>query len=124
MANEITIFVNAVLANGTFIKDSQNLGNVNITQAGKTIFQDVLPLTTSFAAIQKGSVGNLGLIFINNVNATGTIQVSVDGGTTSLLTIPAGATALLPMTPGYTIGDIQIKITAATGFAHYKIWEA
>jgi hypothetical protein len=124
MSNEITVFVNATLANGSFIKDSQNLGNVNITQAGKTIFQDVLPLTTSYAAIQKGSVGSLGLIFINNVNATGTIQVSVDGGTTSLLTIPAGATALLPMTAAYTVTDIQIKITASTGFAHYKIWEA
>lgn len=123
MANEITISINANLANGS-IKDSQNLGNVNITQAGKTVYQDVIALTTSYAACGKGSIGSLGLMFINNVNAAGTIQVSVDGGSTSLLTIPAGASALLPLTAGYTIANIQIKITASTGFAHYKIWEA
>jgi hypothetical protein len=123
MANEITIAAYAKLANGA-IQDIQNLGNVNVNQAGKTIFQDLLPLTTSYAAIQKGNVGSLGLLFITNVNATGTIQVTVDGGTTSLLTIPAGVTAVLPMTAAYTITDIQIKITASTGFAHYKIWEA
>jgi len=123
MSNEITVFVNAVLSNG-YVRDSQNLGNVTLTQAGKTIFQDVLPLTTSYAAIGKGSIGSMGLMFINNVNTTGTIQVSVDGGSTSLLTIPAGGTALLPMTAAYTVTNIQIKITASTGFAHYKIWEA
>ena len=123
MANEITLSVFGNLINGS-IKDSQNLGNVSVTQAGKTVFQDVLALTTSYAAIQKGSVGSLGMLFISNVNATGTIQVSVDGGSTSLLTIPAGATALLPMTAAYTVTNIQIKITASTGFAHYKIWEA
>ena len=123
MANEITLSTYGVLENGS-IKDIQNLGNVKVTQAGKTIFQDVLALTTSYAAIQKGSVGSLGMLFISNVNATGTIQVSVDGGSTSLLTIPAGATALLPMTAAFTVTNIQIKITASTGFAHYKIWEA
>ena len=123
MANEITLSVSANLANGS-IKDSQNLGNVSITQAGKTVYQDVLALTTSYAACGKGSVGNLGLMFITNVNASGTIQVSVDGGSTSLLTIPAGATAVLPLTAAYTIANIQIKITASTGYAHYKVWEA
>lgn len=123
MANEITLSVYGNLANGS-IKDSQNLGNVSVTQSGKTVFQDVLPLTTSYAAIQKGSVGSLGVLFVTNANASGTIQVSVDGGSTSLLTIPAGVTAVLPMTAAYTIGNIQIKITASTGFAHYRIWEA
>jgi hypothetical protein len=123
MSNEITVSVYGNLANGS-IKDSQNLGNVNVTQAGKAVFQDVLALTTSYAAIGKGSVGSLGIIFITNVNASGTIQVSVDGGSTSLLTIPSGVTAMLPMTAAYTITNIQIKITASTGFAHYKIWEA
>jgi len=123
MANEITCAVYAKLANGA-IQDIQNLGNVNVTQDGKTIFQDLLPLTTSYAAIQKGNVGSLGLLFITNVNATGTIQVSVDGGSTSLLTIPAGVTAVLPMTAAYTVTNIKIKITASTGFAHCKIWEA
>ena len=123
MANEITIQVTAQIANGT-IKDQHTLGNVQVTQAGKTIYQDVLALTTSYAACGKGSVGNLGVMLITNVNATGTIQVSVDGGSTSLMTIPAGATALLYLTPGYTIANVQIKITASTGFAHYKIWEA
>jgi hypothetical protein len=123
MANEITLNVNAILSNG-YVKDTQNLGNISVTQAGKTVFQDVLALTTSYAAIQKGSIGNLGVVFITNINTSGTIQVSVDGGSTSLLTIPAGVTAMLPMTAGYTITNVQIKITASTGFAHYKIWEA
>ena len=123
MANEITLSVYGNLSNGS-IKDSQNLGNVSVTQAGKVVFQDVLPLTTSYAAIQKGSVGSLGTLFVTNVNATGTIQVSVDGGSTSLLTIPPGATNCLSLTAAYTITNIQIKITASTGFAHYRIWEA
>ena len=123
MANEITLSISGTLRNGS-IQDLQNLGNVSVTQAGKTIFQDVLALTTSYAACSKGSVGTLGTMFITNVNTTGTIQVSVDGGSTSLLTIPAGATNVLSLTGAYTIANIQIKITASTGFAHVKIWEA
>ena len=123
MANEITLSVFGNLVNGS-VKDSQNLGNVSVTQVGKTVYQDVLALTTSYAACGKGSIGSLGTMFISNVNATGTIQVSVDGGSTSLLTIPAGATNLLSLTAGYTIANIQIKMTASTGYAHIRIWEA
>jgi hypothetical protein len=125
MANEITISVYGNLANGG-IKDQQKLGNVSLTQAGKAVHSNTYALTDAFAAIGKGSVGSVGQVFITNVNASGFIEVSVDGGSSSLLKIAAGVTDKISLTPAYTITNIQIKMTtsSATGFAHVRIWEA
>lgn len=124
MANEINFSVSAILRNG-YIQDAQSVGNVSITQAGKNINVQTVALTTSFAAIGKGAVGNIGTIFItNDTSNASTIEVSVDGGSTTLLKIPVGVTNVLSVTPAYTITNIMVKITAATGVALVRVWEA
>ena len=124
MANEISLNISASIAHGS-VRDTIGAGVKQITQAGTKIYVDVMSLTDSYASAAKGSVGSLGLIFITALSTNvGTVIVTPDGGTTSFLTLAAGVTACLPMTPGFTIANLQLKMSASTGGAVVSIWEA
>jgi hypothetical protein len=125
MANEITTSVFLQVSKPTiFLAETVATGNLQQDMSGSHIHHDVYDLTTSWAAIGKGAVVNMGLCVIRNTTAAGVVQVSFDAGATSHLTIPAGKAVLLHLTPGQTVTDIQLKMTASTGTARVLIVEA
>lgn len=125
MANEITtsVFLQ-VLKSSIHLSETVSTGNLQQDMSGSHIHHDVYDLTTSYAPIGKGAVVNMGLCVIRNTTAAGVVQISFDGGTTSHLTIPAGKAVLLHLTPGLTVTNIQLKMTASTGTARVLIVEA
>ena len=125
MANEITTSVLVqVLKPSIYLAETVNTSNLQQDMSGSHIHHEVYDLTTSWASIGKGGVVNMGVCVIRNTTAAGVVQVSFDAGTTSHLTIPAGKAVLLHLTPGQTVTDIQLKVTASTGTARVLIVEA
>jgi hypothetical protein len=124
MANEITLNIYGNLANGSYIKDSQNLGNVQFTQAGNAIYSVIHDLTTSASALAKGSIGTIGYMFVTNVSSAGNVLLSTDNDTTYPISIPPNATIMLTPVSGITITEWFLKMSTGSGSAHVRMWEA
>jgi hypothetical protein len=125
MANEITTSIFAqVLKSTIYISETVSTGNLQMDMAGSHVHHATYALDTSVAAIGKGAITNVGLCIVRNCTAAGTVQVSFDGGSTSHLSIPAGKAVLLHLTPGITITNVQLKMSATTGVARVLIVEA
>jgi hypothetical protein len=125
MANEITTSIFAQILKSTIsLSETVSTGNLQADMAGSHIHHETYALTTSYASIGKGAITNCGLCIIRNCTTAGVVQVSMDGGTTSHFTIAAGKAILVYLTPGITITDVQLKMTATTGVARVLIVEA
>jgi hypothetical protein len=125
MANEINSTVSLQVNKATiYLTESVSASGLLRDMSGTHLFSQSYDLTTSFVSIGKGAIVNPCECIIRNTNATGTVEVSMDGGTTSHQTIPAGTACLMYLTPAITISDVCVKITASTGTCRVWIVEA
>jgi len=81
-----------------------------------------LILSTSGAAISKGSITNIDFIYVRNMEEAAGINIlySIDGTNYVGLIVP-GCFALIPVDPAFTIGNFKIKSASATPTCEYAV---
>lgn len=55
---------------------------VNISQSGNVVWSDLVSIATSATTITPGSVGTLGIMVVENMDAANFIKIAVDDGGT------------------------------------------
>ena len=97
MANEFTITINVVYANG-YLKRSILPGAVNASQTTQGYFGGVQIIGTSEEDLAVGDVGTPGFLWLRNLDTTNYIQIGkkVSGAMESSIKLLAGQSAWLP----------------------------
>lgn len=127
MANEITLQAYLAVESGR-VSLKRAWGTQSITQTGTTgarVAPALMKLTTSYAALSKGDVGDLGIVGLRNLNAAGgtNILISLDGGTTDNLLLKPGEVSVFRLPTAYDITDVQAKASATTAILEVTILE-
>ena len=128
MAKEITVSVSMRCRSG-FIDVARDFGATQIDQTGTTgtrVHGPIVQLIgTSYEAVEKGDVGDLGYIALRNLNAAGSaiLTVSLDGGTTDHMRLKPGEPCVLRLAPGYDITDLHVKGASGTSRLERTILE-
>lgn len=97
MANEFTITLNVVYANG-YLKRSIIPGSVTANQTTQGMFGGVQIIGTSEEDLAVGDVGTPGFLYVRNLDTTNFVQIGkkVSGAMESSVKLKAGQFAWLP----------------------------
>lgn len=124
MANEIKMRITLDVSKG-FLTRKLDSTSLSMDLTGTVVQGPVdLALTTSYAAISKGSVGTPRWMWIRNTHATVSCTVSMDDGVTDDFTLLAGEAMVAPLNSAKNPATIKIKSITNPGKVEYAIVEA
>lgn len=120
MANEITITISAVLANGS-VKRTWAPGADQINQTAAVRHASTVALTTAVSQLSVGSVTTLGYIMMINPHATVNViwGPHSGGALVGLGTLKPGESNILRLTAGTTVAA---RMDSGTGSLDYELW--
>ncbi len=121
MANEGSIRAVLKMTKGDIVRsfDSGSL-KYDISESA-AVGLVTLILTDSYASLSKGSITTARYLYILNVHASASALISMDGGSTQTITVPAGLPALIPLASGLTFTNIQAKVATGAGSIDYAV---
>lgn len=114
MSDELTLSGAVRVNNGLDIYNETLSGSFDQTGTDAKLYT-ITVTDAGWTALDKASIGSLGLCTIRNMSETAgdVIYVSCDGGTTEHFELPPAAWMVLWLRSSATIGDFQVK--AASG---------
>jgi len=110
MADEISLSTSFTVNNG-IDRDSQTFSNT-FDQTGKNSIDYTLTATdASWIGLNRGNIGNLGLLVIRNLSSTSgdNVTISCDGGTTGHFQLKPGQWLMSFLHPATDISLIKLK---------------
>jgi len=110
MADEISLSTSFTVSNG-IDRDSQTFSDT-FDQTGTNSIDYTLTATDSaWTALDKGNIGNLGLLVIRNLSSTSgdNVTISCDGGTTGHFQLKPGQWLMVFLHPSANISSFAVK---------------